>query len=299
MRRLFQFKRPKGPGFGISAGFYLTVLSSKATLPPLLSVMAPNGENGAVEGFAIPLGASGEDKSILAEPIRRGGYALTSKDRKTIIRMMVLSKEEAGFDPEFFAASELASISDPELVNRVRGTWTILQLAFETHDPNVYPSVRLLLAASKRLAELTEGVVADSISRRYLLPKDVFHEPAADPKIDARDVVSVTTREQKFGTHFFTLGMSKFNLPEFELTGVEPHAEHLAPLFLLGLAQTSLLGDLPELGAKAGADAMPFELRQGGLDLDLWGDHDVIELLPPSDRTSSEALIAWASETAV
>ena len=296
--RAWQFSKPKGPGFGISSNFYLTVLSSKPTLPALLEAIAPGGEHGSVEGFGVPLGNAG-DKSVLAQPMTRGAYALASKDRKTLVKMLILSKEEAGFDPEPFAMSSLAAESDAELVTRIRSTWIVLQLAFETHDPEVYPAVKFMLDLSKRLAELTDGVVADSISRRYLLPEKVFHIPTASDKLDARDVVAISYRTRPDGIHCFTLGMQKFALPEFEIYGVEDHSHDLAAVFLLGLCQTALLGKLAEAGAKAGSSAMPFEIRNGGLDRAMWEGIDCFELLPPTRNTATEALISWAEESGV
>lgn len=296
--RAWQFSKPKGPGFGISSNFYLTVLSSKPTLPALLEAIAPRGENGSVEGFGVPLGRSG-DKTLLAQPMTRGAYALASRDRKTLVKMLVLSKEEAGFDPEPFVMSSLAADSDTELVTRIRSTWLVLQLAFETHDPEVYPAVKFMLSLSSRLAALTDGVVADSISRRYLFPEKVFHVPTSNDKIDARDVVAISYRVRPDGIHCFTLGMQKFALPEVELYGIEDHAHDLASVFLLGLCQTALLGKLLETGAKAGSGAIPFEIRAGGLDRAMWEGIDCFELLPPTRNTASEALIAWAEESGV
>jgi len=292
--RAWQFSKPKGPGFGISAGFFLTVLSSKPTLPALLQAVAPHGENGAVEGFGVPLGRGSSDKSLLAAPMTRGGYAIASKDRKTVLKMLVLSKEEAGFDPEPFAQSALAAQSPDELVHRVRATWTVMQIAFESHDPAVYPSVKFLLQGAQRLAELTDGVVADSISKRYALPENVFQSPPSNERLDARDVVAVTFEIRPDGIHLFTLGMQKFALPEFELYGIEDHAHAIGSRFLFGLAQATLLGSIPQLGGKVGAPDMAFELRPGGLDRGLWGETEVIELLPPIKYTAAEALLAWA-----
>lgn len=292
--RAWQFSRPKGPGFGISAGYYLTVLSSRPVLPSLLQIIAPKGENGAIEGFGVPLGT--KEREALAQPMSRGAYALASKDRKTVIKVLVLSKEEACFDPEPFVRSSLAADAEPELIARVRSTWTVLQLSFESHDPAVYPAVRFMLGIAKRTADLTEGVVADPISRRYLLPDEVFHSAASSITIDARDVIAVSREDRPDGAHLFTLGLQKFALPEYELYGVEPHAEALAAAFLIGLAQTTLLGDLAHPGGAAGSSTMPFEIRSGGLDRAMWEGVDCYELLPPTQHTSAEALLAWSEE---
>src|SRR5436190_1574007 len=99
---MLRFSRPKGPGFGISGGYYLSVLSSHATLPRIIEVINPTGDGGAVTGFGAPL-ALDATKQALAEPMSRGAYVLASKDRKTVLKMLVMSKDETGFDPEAVA----------------------------------------------------------------------------------------------------------------------------------------------------------------------------------------------------
>lgn len=294
--RPWQFSKPRGPGFGISSSFYLTVLSSKPVLPPILAIVSPSTDLGAVEGFGVPLGKTA-DRSSLGQPMERGAYALATKDRKTVVRMLVLSKEEACFDPETFARSALAVQSDPELVVRVRATWTVLQLTFETHDPAVYPAAHFFLSVARRLAELAEGVVADPVSRRYLLPDQVLHTSPGET-LDARDVVAVTMRERPDGLHFFTLGLQKFALPELEIYGVEDHLNAVATKFLLGAAQAVLQGSLMQVGGKLGGSAIPFEIRTGGLDRALWEGIECFELLPPTQHTATEGLLAWAEEAA-
>lgn len=116
--KAFQFSKPKNPGFGISRDFYLSVLSSRATLPTMLEILNPAGAAGAVEGFGAPL-MEGADKAALSRPLERGVYVLASKDRKTVLRMRVLSKEEAGFDPSAFVRSSLAIGASPELLSRM------------------------------------------------------------------------------------------------------------------------------------------------------------------------------------
>jgi hypothetical protein len=288
----WQFGKPKTPGFGIQKPFYLTVLASKAVLPPMLVIINPKGEGGAVEGFGAPL-APNVPKDALGRPLERGAYAIASKDRKTVLKMYVLSKEEAGFDPEPFLRSSLAADLSSELLNRIRATWTIGQLMFESHDPAVYPSIDFLLDFVARFADLTDGVVADPISRRYLLPGDVRQVVRADPKVDARDVVGLSHRVRPEGIHLFTLGMQKFALPEFEVTGLKDEDVPAAESLLLSLSQAALLGGFLHNGDKVGAKGLEFEVRDGGLDRGLWEGIAVFELIPPTMHTAGECLQAW------
>jgi hypothetical protein len=293
--RAFQFSRPKGPGFGIQRNFYLSVLSSRPVMPSILQVINPQGAVGAVTGFGAPL-TPGATKESLSQPLGRGAYALATKDRKTVLKMLVLSKEEAGFDPEPFVRSSLAQDLDSELVTRVRATWIVAQLTFESHDPTVYPALDFVLSVARRMGELTDGVVADPVSQRYLLPEQVAHPLRFAPEVDARDFVSVAQRTRPDGLHIFTLGLQKFGLPELEIIGLTPGDVPAAETLLISLAQVSLLGQGPKSGDKVGAADMPFELREGGFDPALWEGIPCLELLPPTTHTAGEALAAWRAE---
>jgi hypothetical protein len=290
--RAWPFRKEKTPGFGIGRGYYLSVLSSRATLPSVLQIVNPKGEYGAVPGFGAPL-TEGADKEMLGRPMASGAWALASPDRKTVLRMVVASKEEAGFDPEAFANSPLAVGIDPEMMARIRGTWTLMQLAFESHDPAVYPSLDFMLGVCARMAQMSDGVVADAVARRYLMPEHVVREERLDPRVDVREHVAVQFAAVDSGIHAFTLGMQKFNLPEYEILGLLDGDEDAAARFLLAIGQSALLGDLTENGDRFGARGALFEAREGGFDRALWGETAVFELLPPTGTAPSEALREW------
>jgi hypothetical protein len=208
----------------------------------------------------------------------------------------VVSKEEAGFDPEEFVRSSLAAVAEPEMIARIRGTWNLLQLTIESHDPMVYASLDFYLGIAVRLAILSEGVVADSICMRYLLPQDVIHRDRLEPQLDARDHVAVHFRTSAGAIHCFTLGMQKFNLPEIEVAGLLDADQAAAEAFMITLCETILLGRPLREGDRVGADADPFEVRVGGFDKALWEGIPVFELLPSTRSTATDALAAWAGE---
>lgn len=287
---MIRFRRPKGPGFGIDAGFYLSVLSTKVPMPPIRLVTNPKGTDGAVVGFGVPLGAN--EKHALDRPMERGVYAIASKDRKTVLKMRVLSKEEAGFDPEAFLRSALAAGLERELLVRLKATWTVAQLTFESHDPDVYPAIDFLLDIAGRLAFLSDGAVADPLSRRYLLPHELRQSVRLDPKVDARETVAVDRRGQQGREHVATHGMLKFDMPELEIESLLPDEVGLAGRFLIACAQAALLGDPPQSGDRYGAPSALFEAREGGFD-PVWQGLPVLELLPPTHLTAGEALRAW------
>ncbi len=289
---MIRFRRPKGPGFGIQSSFYLSVLSTRVPMPPIRELVNPKGSDGAVVGFGVPLGA--DEKTALDRPMERGVYAIATRERKTVLQMKVLSREEAGFDPEPFLRSPLAVGLDPELLVRLRATWTVAQLTFKSHDPDVYPALDFLLDLAARLAYLSDGAVADPLSRRYLLPQEVRQAVRLDPKVDAREVVAVDRRGQPGREHVATHGMIKFDLPEMEIENLLPDEVPLAGRFLIACAQNALMGDLATSGDRYGAPEALFEAREGGFD-PVWKGVSVLELLPPTHLTAGEALRAWES----
>lgn len=291
--RAWQFGKPKTPGFGISRDYFLTIPCSRAVLPSIAQIVNPDGKGGAATGFGVPLGGQAADKTRLSQPLERGTYAIATKDQKTVLQMMVLSKEEMGFDPEAFVRSPMAQDASPELLARLRGTWNLVQLRFESHDPMVYASLDFFLGIAARIADLGDGVVGDSIGQRYLLPNEVFHRDRLDPKIDARDHVTVHFRMRPDGIHGYTLGMQKFAMPEYEVFNLLPEDPTLAGKFMTAIAQRVLMGDITREGDLFGDPKLPFEARVGGLDRGMWEGIPVWELLPPTTHLPGEVLRAW------
>ena len=289
---MIRFRKPKGPGFGIDAGFYLSVLSTRTPMPPIRRLMNPKGEGGALVGFGVPL-AAGLEKSDLDRPMERGVYALATKDRRTVLKMRMLSKEEAGFDPEAFLRSSLAQGLDPELLVRLKATWTVAQLTFESHDPEVYPALDFLVDVAGRLAYLSDGAIADPVARRYLLPHELRQAVRLDPKVDAREAVGIGRRGTAGREHVATHGLTKFGMPELEIENLLPDEIGLAGRFLIACAQSALLGDPPATGDRYGAPNALFEAREGGFDRAAWEGIPVLELLPPTRLTAGEALREW------
>jgi hypothetical protein len=293
--RPWQFSKPKNPGFGIAADYYLSVLCSTAVMPSIHAVINPEGEGGAMVGFGAPLSAPSSDKSVLRQPLGRGAYVVAAKDRKTVLKMLVLNGDETSFDPEAFARSSIAQEAAPELVARVRATWNLAQLTFESHHPMVYPALDFFMGVARRIAQVSDGVVADPVSQRYLLPEEVFRLDRLDPRVDAREQLATKRRRRPDGLQVYTLGMQKFGLPEYEILNLFDEDEPYAHAFLLSLSQQVLLGDLTRPGDQFGLPKFQFEAREGGFERDLWEGISVFELLPPTTLTAGECLRAWAA----
>lgn len=288
---MLRFRAPKGPGFGISRGYYLSVLAGTAHLPVMKEVATPKGDNGSVAGFGVPLGAEAT-KEDLGKPLARGAYAIASPDQKTVVKLLVLCKEEAGYDPEAFLATADALDLDQETRERLLATWSLLQLTFESFDPAVIPAVKFFLSIADRLAELTNGVVADPISQAYRLPGQLLTPTIKPTDLHARDVVTVKARIGNGTISLFTLGWQKFGLPEIELNDV-PEGKCKVGIHLLAcLNQNILGGTLLEVGDRVAEDAFPLRVGEGGLDAAIWKGIPCLELFP--DRgTVADVLRVW------
>jgi hypothetical protein len=287
--KLWGLGRAKGPGYGLSRDYYLSVLIAKAPAPILSHVIHPDGADGAVKGFGAPLLPT-VDKTALNRPMERGPYAMATKDRKTILKMLVLSKEEAGYDPEPLIRSALAANLDREALNRARATWTLAQFTFESHDPQVHVAVDFLLSLCRRLATLSDGLIADPIAQRYLLPDKLMASHRPSGRILGSEHVSIGERTRNDGIHLYTLGLRKFSLPEFEITGLRRESTVAASLFLNAASQKVLDGDIVAAGDVVKSGGAAFEVRDGGFDRSLWEGINVLELLPPRNLTPDEAL---------
>ncbi|KXK22689.1 MAG: hypothetical protein QY327_07155 [Fimbriimonadaceae bacterium] len=291
---LWPFSKEKKPPVTLSKGYYLTVLSSKPTLPPLLQILEPKGEGGAVVGMGAPL-SDQASKDSLQKPMVRGIYALASLDRKTVLRLMVMPRDEAGFSPEAVERSPLSSHLPQEILARIRGTWMVLQFSFESYDPQTYPALDFLWNLARRTAELTDGVIADPLAQRYLLPDQAKSMPPDDSPVDAALHVSVRMfedREGKLTCH--TCGLAKFDLPELEMTNVSLASAQVAQAFLLSASQLQLLGRTLRVGEVFGSRKAPFQIAEGGHDLARWEGIACYDLLPRNNANTDAALKAWA-----
>jgi hypothetical protein len=277
------FAKPKPAPYGISKSFYLSVLSSKSQLPLILEVVNPQASAGAVEGFGAPL-ARDATKEALGRPMERGAYVLATKDRKTLLKLIVVSTDEAFFDTNAIVENAQALGLDDELVNRIRATWMVLQLTFEAYDPAVAPAVTFLRRVSTRLAALTEGVIADPICRRYSLPVPVLEN---ESRIEAADHLAA----QCASGVCFTLGLQKFNLPELILTDVPTTHEPMARELLLATAQHCLNGQLIQAGDMVGEPPKAL-VAQPGPNTGQWEGVETLLLLPQTGDVS-ESLAAW------
>lgn len=247
MRDLLRFKKPDNPTVPISSDFYLSVLASNAVAPTLNSLMNPKGVDGGIVGLSVPLM---QDSNIdeLARPISRGVYGLSSLDKKTVIKMRAFSHEEAHFDPESVLSMPSFQSMDSEIVQRIRATWTIYQLTFESYDPALFPSLNMFINTVARLGILTEGAIADPLAMRYLLPQHFML--SHDNDFYVQNFVGITKQSERDECRISTKGLSKFDQREIELTVNNMDVAEIASQFLLSVANGVVHGQKLDLGDK-------------------------------------------------
>src|SRR5687768_4187018 len=215
----FRKKEPEAP-LEVNRNFYLSVLLGPGPRPPILSWMNPDGSNEAVKGFAAPLNQD-KNADLLSQPIADGSYVLATKDRKTLVQADFF---ELSAVPQFRVPSDPAAQTLVDLTGeklwRAQQAVGLTTLVFKGHSPDVYESVRFLLDSAARLAVLTDGIVADPLAETYRLPGEFSQAAPLDPRIDFRDVGAIKAFLENGGVWVSTRGMSKFNLPEYEVYGV-------------------------------------------------------------------------------
>lgn len=288
MKNLFKFGMPKTPGFGISASYYLTLAASRTPLPALAEIVDPYGKDGAVAGMGVPNDPM-MGKETLTQPLIRGSYTFTTRDKRSVVAATVLTKSELGFDErDLLARKEMQGI-DPIKRSRLERVSVMIQLKFLSHAPEVYPAIDFILHLAERIGVLSEAVVADPLSERWLLPEHLFFPRDLDVRFSVRDMVDVTIRRTPdHGLVLDTRGLCKFDLPEFHCSDVDEDILELGVDLLYTLSHSVMLGEKFRPGETVGAEAMPFVLvamksRHG---------QDVLDLSPQSPGTTRGALLA-------
>lgn len=282
---IFKFSKPKGPGFGLSKSFYVSALATKASLPSLLEVVNPKGEGGAVKGYGIPFAKDATPES-LRQPMSHQAFLIASPDKKTLIRMIVVSEADSGMRADQILDSPYGQTLSPEVRNTIAAVWTLFQFTVESHDATVKPSLDFMMALACRVAEITDGVVADPLRRSYLLASDYHLE-----QFQVESHFDVMEHREGDDVYLVTLGMLKINQPEFEIGPI------LNQDLLLGAALLKdLLRQTFDRGPWGEGDRIPnssLTLSVGSSLLDFWGRTAVLRVVPPVSQSLSESLNQW------
>jgi hypothetical protein len=217
--------------------------------------------------------------------MENGPFAAATLDRKTVIRVDVMGRDDQQFNPSLYADGAAALGYPSEVVLRLKSAWRLIQFRFESFDPEVKPSTDFLLGIVQGLAALGDGVVADPLAMRYLLPVDVLRPDRLPDAVDAREFVAVHAKSAR-GGGLMTRGLVKFDLPEVEMNGLNEAETAAAGRFLLMAAQALLMGN----DLAPGSNFQRFTAALGGLDAAPGEKAPVIELLPPTGKSPGEVL---------
>ncbi len=289
----FQKKTPTVP-LSLNRNFYLSVLSAAQAMPPLLQIINPDGSNGAVRGFGAPL-ALDASKDMLNVPLRPGAYALTTTDKLTIVQMDVFPRNEV---PQFqlpndAIALQAANLSGEKL-NRAMTASYLTNFVLRGYDHGVYVSVQFFLDCARRLADISDGVIADALAETYRAPEEMRLAHKLDLRIDFREIGSIKIAKLADGFWISTRGLVKFNLPEFEMYGVPETGAETAAKMAIVAAQQALIGLPLKEGETAFAPAEPLHLVGGTRSRDEWGDRPTLELRDKNGSGAAKGVEAWA-----
>ncbi|MCH8273886.1 MAG: hypothetical protein IH851_03770 [Armatimonadetes bacterium] len=286
-------KRAAASGLTINRNFYLSVLGGPGALPTLLEVINPDGSNEAVRGYGAPL-MKGASRDLLNKPLQRGSYALTTPEKKDVVRLDVFRRAEVKQfrlpdDPQMLGAAGLVG----ERLRRAEEAEHLLNLMFEGYSSEVYPAVQFMLDVARRLALLTEGLVADPQAETYRLPDEMRAPGRMDPRIDFRDIGAVKLIRLKDGWWVSTRGLSKFNLAEYEMFGIGDDLRETAAKMVIAAAQQALIGVPMKPGETAFAPDQPLEVVEGTREREQWGDRPALEFLDRGRSGASQGADAW------
>ncbi len=272
------------PDSGIDRRYYLSVLSSlRATMPSIYEIVNPAG-TGTVVGFGVPLA---QNPKGLRRPLERGAHAVASRDRETVLKMLILSRGKAGYDPEAFAQSQqLAVGADPSFSRGCgrRGRSRNSRLSRTTRrglprrsTSSCRPPPRRSQRGRRR-GPHRAAVPAASPGGPL--------RPRRPPGGRARPRVCQHSRSPE--REFITLRSAckdsasrSWNFPDCRTA-----RRVRGGTVLLVLCQRVPARKLHSSGERFG----PFEVREGGFDRGLWEGVPVLELLPPTAMTAGDAL---------
>ena len=234
---------------------------------------------------------SGADKEDLARPMERGVYAISTTDQKTVLKLRVFSREEAGFDPDAVLASPIGSVLESEARDRIRSTWTILQLTVEAYDPALYPALDFLTQVAGRLGVLTEGVVADPLAGQYRMPERFPSRKIPGELFEVRDFVSVVSVLRAGTWQLTTAGLVKFAQREIVIAEVPDDWVDPATALLLSVTSGVMKGKTLEPGDRLVSEN-GWIIAESAASAPQLGGSELLELLPLKG-TVADALGDW------
>ncbi len=292
--RLWPFSgKQKSPELVINKNFFMAVFTTETTLPTILQVINPDGTNGAVQGFGAPL-MENASRDLLNTPISSGDYALATKDRTTVIRLVVRAKgEDPTPDTAALTQAEAEYYGlDTESFQYLKRCERFMVLHFAGYSPKVFDSIRFLFDLISRLALLTQGLIYDPLAECYRKPSELDRNSNVQESVDALNLCKIKTVRGAQGIWCSTRGLSKLNLPEFEMYDVPQELTDVAALMLILAAETVLMGTKMKPGETAFAPDSPLRIVAGTKNRDDWGDRPTLEFRG-SNGSIADGILAW------
>ncbi len=287
-------KRKQPSGLTLNRNFYLSVLAPGRDLPPLLSLINPDGSNGAVAGFGAPL-SEGASRDLLNMPMPTGAYALTTRAQDTVVQMDVFTmKQVPSFSvPRTPAEREAAGIT-PEVAQRLDRAEYLINFVIRGYRDTL-ESTRFFLDLVARMGTISDGAVADALAEAYRLPGDLALKNRLHPLVDFREIGTVRLAPDENGTLWVSSrGLVKFNLPEFEMYGVPREYSDTAARMIAAAGQQSLIGMPMRPGESAFSPNSPLHIHEGTRNRHLWGDRPTLEFRDRGGPGAAKGVRAWA-----
>lgn len=287
-------KRKQPSGLTLNRNFYLSVLAPGRGLPPLLSLINPDGSNGAVTGFGAPL-SEGASRDLLNMPMPTGAYALTTRAQDTVVQMDVFTmKQVPSFSVPRTAAEREAAGITPEVAQRLDRAEYLVNFLIRGYR-DALESTRFFLDLVARMGTISEGAVADALAEAYRLPGDLALKSRLHPLVDFREIGTVRLAPDDDGTLWVSSrGLIKFNLPEFEMFGVPREYSDAAARMIAAAGQQALIGMPMRPGESAFSPNSPLLIHEGTRNRHLWGDRPTLEFRDPGGTGAAKGVRAWA-----
>jgi len=292
--RIWPFgKRNRPSGLTLNRNFYLSVLAPGRELPPLLSLINPDGSNGAVAGFGAPL-SEGASRDLLNVPMPTGAYALTTRAQDTVIQMDVFTLAQVpSFSMPKTAAERDAAGVTPQVASRLDRAEYLINFVVRGYR-DALESTRFFLDVVARMGAISDGAVADALAEAYRLPSDLALKSRLHPLVDFREIGTVRFAPNEDDALWVSSrGLVKFNLPEFEMYGVPREHSNAAARMIAAAAQQSLVGIPMRAGESAFSPHSPLLILEGTRNRHHWGDRPTLEFRDPGGPGAAKGVRAW------
>lgn len=288
----FGRKRTSKSGLVINRHLHLSVLAQKKNLPPLLTVVNPDGSNGAVQGFGAPL-YEGATKDILNEPLRPGDYGIVTPRQDTALQMTIVPLENVPHFQKPRTPEQRRQSGVTDAIARLLDPADVLLDATIRGYQDALVAMRFFLDFVKRLAEGAEGAIADPLAETYRLPSDLSIRNRLHPYVDFREIGATRVEALSDGLWVSSRGMIKFNLPELEMYGVLQDDLEAAVRMVIAACQQMISGIPFRVGETAFLPSQPLAIVEGSKNREVWGDRPTLEFRDPRGSGAGEGVAAW------